>query len=128
MTEKDKVINFLTLKMKECEKTITKRKRKNKTIKILYYSLIASAIIGNSIVVVLSSITVPPLSITCISAAVGILTAFSVKFHLRTKKHKLEKNIQELAKIKDRLDYIISCNGDITEEECSEILSHFRFL
>lgn len=126
--KKDKLTHFLTLKMKECEKTITKRKRKNKNIKILYYTLISSAIIGNAVIVILSSLTVPPIAVTCVSAMVGILTALSIKFRLRATQHKIEKNIQELAKIKDKLDYIISCNGNITEDECDEILSHFRYL
>jgi len=47
---------------------------------------------------------------------------------LRGKKDKLERNIQELNKIKDRLDYIVSCNGDFTEEECNKILEEFRIL
>jgi len=46
----------------------------------------------------------------------------SVKFNLQDRKNTLERNIQELNKIKDRLDYIISCNGDVSEEECKEIL------
>lgn len=125
---KDKVKHFLTLKLQECENIIKKRKRKNKIIKILYYTLISTSIVGSSIVVILSSLTIPPLYAACISAAVGILTALSVKFNLQNKKNKLEKNIQELAKIKDKLDYIISCNGDVTEEECNKILNQFRIL
>jgi len=58
----------------------------------------------------------------CISGVTTLWTMLSVKFNLQDRKNTLERNIQELNKIKDRLDYIISCNGDVSEEECKEIL------
>jgi len=62
---------------------------------------------------------VPPIAVACISSLGTLTSVLSVKFNLRGKKDKLERKIQKLNKIKDRLDYIVSCNGDLTEEECN---------
>ena len=124
----EKVKNFLQIKLEECQEVIKKRKRNNKINKIIYSVSIVVSITGSSIAVILSSVSVPPIAIACISSLATLTSALSVKFNLRGKKDKLERNIQELNKIKDRLDYIISCNGDLTEEECNKILEEFRIL
>jgi len=71
---------------------------------------------------------VPPLAITCVSSIATLSSALSIKFNLKDKKNKLEKSIRELRKIKDKLDYVISCNGDLTEEKRNGILAEFRVL
>lgn len=123
-----KVKSFLQLKLQECQEVIKMRKRNNKINKILYSTSIIISIAGSSVAIVLSSVSVPPMAIACISGLATLTSALSIKFNLRGKKHKLEKNIQQLNKIKDRLDYIVSCNGDLTEEECNKILEEFRVL
>lgn len=125
---KNKIKDFLSNKLVECDKIIKKRKRKNRNIKRLYISLISISIIGSSIVIILSSLTIPPLVIASVSGLTTITSALSIKFNLQGKKNKLEQNIQQLNKIKDKLDYIISCNGDLTKEDCDNILREFRIL
>ena len=71
---------------------------------------IGTAIVASSVVAVLSSVPVPPLAITCVSSIATLSSALSIKFNLKDRKNKLEKSIQELHKIKDKLDYVISCN------------------
>jgi len=128
MTDNDKVKNFLQLKLKECQNIIDKRKKKNKIIKTVYLTLIGFSVIGSSTVVILSSVIVPPVVIGVVSGMVTLATGVSIKFNLRRRKDKLERSIQELNKIKDRLDYVISCNGDLNEDECNRILNEFRVL
>ena len=111
MTDNDKVKNFLQIKLKECQNIIHKRKKKNKIIKTVYLTLIGFSVIGSSTVVILSSVIVPPVVIGVVSGMVTLATGVSIKFNLRRRKDKLERSIQELNKIKDRLDYVISCNG-----------------
>lgn len=94
----------------------------------MYFSLITTSIVGSSIVIILSSLTVPPLIIASVSGVTTITSALSIKFSLQDKKNKLEQNIQNLHKIKDKLDYVIICNGDLGEEECNEIMKQFRIL
>lgn len=128
MDYRNKVKEFLSSKLGECERIIAKRKRKNKSVKILYISLITTSIVGSSVVILLSSLTVPPIAIGCVSGLTTITSALSIKFNLQDRKNKLERSIQNLQKIKDKLDYVISCNGNLTNEECDEILKQFRIL
>jgi len=126
MAHNDKVKNFLQIKLEKCQEVI--KKRNNKINKIIYSVSIVVSITGSSIAVILSSVSVPPIAIACIPSLATLTSALSVKFNLRGKNDKLERNIQELNKIKDRLDYIVSCNGSLTEEECNKILEEFRIL
>jgi len=128
MTSNEKLKKFLQLKLEECQKLIARRRRKNRLIRIIYLASIGTAIVASSVVAVLSSVTVPPLTITCVSSTATLSSALSIKFNLKDRKNKLEKSIQALHKIKDKLDYVISCNGDLTEEKCKEILAEFRVL
>lgn len=128
MTSNEKVKNFLQIKLEECQDVIRKRKRNNRINKILYSVSIVVSMAGSSVAAILSSVSVPPVTIACISGLATFTSALSVKFNLGGKKDKLERNIQELNKIKDRLDYVISCNGDLSEEECNKILDEFRIL
>jgi len=128
MTSNEKLKKFLQLKLEECQKVIARRRRKNRLIGIIYSMSIGTAIVASSVVAVLSSVPVSPLAITCVSSIATLSSALSIKFNLKDRKNKLEKSIRELHKIKDKLDYVISCNGDLTEEKCKEILAEFRVL
>ena len=112
MENNEKVKNFLQLKLNECKEVIKKRKRKNMIINIMYTTSISISIIGSSIAVILSSIAIPTTAIACVSGVATLSSALSIKFNLQNRKNKLEKIIQHLNKIKDKIGYIISCNGD----------------
>ena len=124
----DKLKIFLSSRLNDCEQLIVKRKRKNKLIKILYYSLITSSIIGNSVVIILTSVSLPPLSVLIVSGVTGVLTTLSVKFNLQGNKSKLISNIQKSNMLRGKLDYVINCNGDMSKEECDAIIEEFSKL
>jgi len=63
-----------------------------------------------------------PLIIPILSASAGLTTALSVKFNLQDKKQELDKTIDQLDKVKRKVDYVISCNGDFTQAEYREII------
>jgi len=128
MTSNEKIKKFLQLKLEECQRVIARRKSKNRLIGIIYLASIGTAIVSSSVIAILSLESVPPLAIACVSSLAALSSTLSTKFNLKDRKNKLEKSIQELHKIKDKLDYIISCNGDITEEECNRMLDEFRIL
>ena len=90
-THNEKVKNFLQIKLEECQEVIKKRKRNNKINKIIYSVSIVVSITGSSMAVILSSVSVPPIAIACISSLATLTSALSVKFNLRRKKDKLEK-------------------------------------
>lgn len=126
MVNSEKLKKFLAKQIEECEAVIKKRKRKNKIIKSIYITTVTISMIGGTIVVILSSISIAPIAIACISGLSTLLSGVSLKFNLENKKNKLDKNIQDLNKIKDKLDYVISCNGDLSDDECKKILNEFR--
>jgi len=108
---------FLENKLDECKALIKKRKRKYKIVKILYISLITSSVVGNSTVLVLSAVKVPPAVVLCLSAMNTITTTVSLQFNLGDLESKISDNIRKLNIIKDKLDYVVSCNGNLPKEE-----------
>ena len=121
----DKVKSFLALKQSEYEKKIIKYKRKNRIIKVLYAkSMIIS--ITSSLVISTSMLGIPAIIITILGATGALSTSLSLKFNLKGTKNKIEKTITNLNKIKSKLEYIINCNGDLSEDEYLEILKEFE--
>jgi len=91
----------------------------------LYISLITLSIVGNSTVLVLSAITVPPAVVLYISAINTITTSVSIKFNLGDLESKISDNIKKLNVIKDKLDYVVSCIGNLSKDESDAILYEF---
>jgi len=116
---------FLENRLDKCKALIEKRKRKYKIVKILYISLITLSILGNSTVLVLSAMTVPPAVVLCLSAMNTITTNVSIKFNLGDLKGKISDNMRKLNIIKDKLDYVVSCNGNLSKDESDAILNEF---
>ena len=122
----NKLKDFLTRKLNERQTIIAKFKRKRKIIKILYYSTTISSIIISAILAAIcTSVAVPPIAITILSLTSGILTAISIKFNFKDKNNQLCREIDKIKKLNQKLDYLISCNGNLSNTEYSQILSEF---
>ena len=117
---------FLTKKLQESENYIKRKNRKVKIVKILYYSSTISVIIISSILAVTTATTILPIAVTIILPIISaILTAISVQFNFKTQSKKHQAELQKLNKIKTRLDYVVNCNGDLTEKIYDDIISEF---
>ena len=127
-THKEELRKLLNDQLQECKQTIGKRKRKIKLIKITFYSLIATATIGSSTVVLLSSFFAPSLVIGVLSTIVTLSTVLSVKFNLEGRMKKLGENLQVLNGLKNKLAYVTACNGNLTEHEYKIILESLQSL
>ena len=124
----DKVKEYLSRKLNDCKRKLIKLKRKKKIIKILYITTVVSSIIISTVVVTLTSvISVPIIVITVLSAGSAILTGISARFNFQNKKVEINSLIDKLNKIQSKLDYVISCNGDLKQTEYEEILKEFNF-
>ena len=75
----------------------------------------------------IAGLSVPPVVIPVLSITSGVLTGLSAKFGFQDEKEKLNKEFSHLNKIQNTLDYVVSCNGDLTKEKYQEILSEFNF-
>ena len=124
----EKIKLYLERKLQDCRNELIKLKCKRKRIKILYVSTVVSSIIISTVVVSLTSmVSMPIIVITGLSASSAILTGVSARFNFQNKKVEINNWIDRLNKIQSKLDYIISCNGDLMQKEYQEILREFNF-
>src|SRR5206468_7005586 len=124
-----KAKEYLIRKLEELQKKVVKLKRKRKLIKILYYSSITLSISLTGVMTTLSGFVGLPLYvIPVLSTSTGILTGLSAKFNLQNKKIEINKTIDKIHKIQEKLDYVISCNGDFKEEDFQHIISEMTIL
>jgi hypothetical protein len=122
----DKVKQHLSKKLEDCQQKLKKLERKRKVTKILYIVTILLSIVTSSTVTVISSITIVPVMVVPILSAFGaIITAISARFNFNEKKSEMKVAIEKLYKIKSQLDYLIRCNGNLSETEYEEILKNF---
>ena len=124
----EKVKQYLERKLKDCRNELIQLKRKRKRIITLYVTTVVSSIIISTAVVSLTSlVSVPIIVVTVLSASSAILTGVSARFNFQNKKVEINNLIDRLNKIQLKLDYVISCNGDLTQNEYKEILREFNF-
>ena len=125
----NKAKEYLTRKLDESKIRISKLKRKRKVVKILYYSSVISSVTLSALISALAGLTlIPVYIIPIISILSGILTALSAKFSLENKKIEINRVIQKIHKIQEKLDYVISCNGNLTKEDFQQIIREFTIL
>jgi hypothetical protein len=91
----------------------------------LFTSTAGGSIIISVVLASISSLALPPIVIPILSITTGILTGLSAKFNFQDNKDKLSKEIQRLDKLQNKINYVISCNGDLTEEQFNQIISEF---
>ena len=125
----NKAKEYLTRKLDESKIRISKLKRKRKVVKILYYASIISSVTLSALISALAGLTlIPVYIIPIISIISGILTALSAKFSLENKKIEINRVIQKIQKIQEKIDYVISCNGNLTKEDFQQITREFTIL
>ena len=124
----EKVKEYLERKLSDCKNKLIKLKRKKKRIKILYVSTVVSSIVISTVVISLTStIAVPIIVVTVLSASSAILTGVSARFNFQNKKVEINNLIDRLNKLQAKLDYVVSCNGDLTKQDYHDILKEFNF-
>jgi hypothetical protein len=67
----------------------------------------------------------PTFIITSLSTVGAISTAISTKFNLKNKKEQLNDMISRLERLQQQMNYVITCNGDLTENESNKIVKEF---
>jgi hypothetical protein len=122
----EKLKEFLTKKLSDSQVTIKKLKRKRTIYKMLFITTASSSIVISVALASISSLTVPPIVIPILSITSGILTGISAKFGFQDKKEILSREIRKLNKIQNTLDYVISCNGNMTKEQFQQIIAEFQ--
>ena len=120
---------FLDNKLKDCEAKIKKMKRKRKVVKIIYGSTIVISVSVSTLAATVSGSfclpLLPTIIITSLSTVGAIATAISTKFNLKNKKEELNNMISRLERLQQQMNYVITCNGDLTEKESNDIVKEF---
>ena len=75
-----------------------------------------------------SFVSLPIFVIPILSTSSGILTGLSAKFNLQNKKIEINKTLEKIHKIQEKLDYVITCNGNFAEEDFQQIISEITIL
>jgi len=128
-TISEKLREYLDRKLNDCRHELIKLKLKKKRIQILYIStVVLSIVISTTVVSLMSFVSVPIIVITVLSASSAILTGVIARFNFQIKKVEINNLIDRLHKIQTKLDYVISCNGNLTQTEYEEIFKEFNFL
>ena len=127
--KREKVKLFLNDKLKDCEYKIKSMKRKRKRVSIIYGTTIVISVTVSATTVAVSGMFALPLLptavITTLAAVGAISTALSTKFKLKSKKTELNNMISRLDRLKQQINYVMMCNGDLTESESSDIIKEF---
>ncbi len=122
----DQVKQFLERKLNESQIKIKKLKRNRKIIKILYVGTTVTSILISTVLASISALSIPPMVITVLAITSGFLTGISAKFNFHDKRIIINREIDQLNKIRSKLDYVISCNGNLTAEKCEQIMKDFN--
>ena len=127
--DNDKIKLFLSNKLNECEAKIKEVKRKRRIVKIIYGTTIIISISVSTVTAAVSGSfalpLLPTIIITSLSTIGAISTAISTKFKLRSKKTELNNMITRLDRLKQQINYVVTCNGDLTEHELKNIMKEF---
>ena len=124
VTPSEKTKLYLTKKLNEIEQKIKKTKKKKKILQVIGGVVILGSMTSS---VLIASLVFPPIAVTSLSITSAILSGISMKFNLTGKGRKISKLMEKLNKLQIKLDYVISCNGDLTETEYQTILRDFNF-
>ena len=118
----EKTKEYLQRKLESTSNKIKNQKRKKRLTQILSA---ATAILSIIISAVVASVVLPPVAISIMCASSAILTGVNLRFNFQNKTLELKNLIDKLNKVQTKLDYVISCNGNLTETEYQDILKDF---
>ena len=111
----NKAKTYLTAKLNESKRVLIKKKRKRNILKGIYYTTTISSIILSAITAV--TITgLPMVAATILPIFSAILTGLSIQFNFKDRQEKINKEVKKYNLIKSKLDYVVNCNGDLTDE------------
>src|SRR6266568_4725527 len=123
MSQSEKLKSLLENKESQCNSKIKKLKRRMKIIKIISVSISVTTILILSILA--STLVLNPFVISILSIIGTFLTAVDYRFKFQNKSFEKKQLIEKLTKIQNKLEYINSFNGNLTEQQYEEIFKEF---
>ena len=123
-TPSEKTKLYLTKKLAEIERKLKRSKKKKVIIQTIGSILIIGSMTAS---ILISSLAFPPLVVTSLSITSAIMSGASIKINFSAKSKKISKLLTKLNHLQIKLDYVVSCNGDLTEAEYQSILRDFDY-
>ena len=123
-TPSEKTKLYLTKKLSEIEIKLKRTKKKTVIIQTIGSILIIGSMSAS---VLIASLAFPPLVVTSLSITSAIMSGLSIKLNFSAKSKKISKLLAKLNQLQIKLDYVVSCNGDLTEAEYQSILRDFEY-
>lgn len=123
LTLTDQLKSYLLKKMDISNKKIKTLKRKKKIYRSVFVCCTGTNIVLCAIIATLSAATTTYSDVISIFSVVNaVTTGLMATFKIHDKKEKLKIEIRKLKNIQSKLEYVISCNGDLTDEEYNRII------
>ena len=123
-TPSEKTRLYLTKKLAEIERKLKRSKKK----KVIIQTIGSILIIGSmSASVLIASLAFPPIIVTSLSITSAIMSGASIRMNFSAKSKKISKLLTKLNKLQIKLDYVVSCNSDLTEAEYQSMLRDFDY-
>ena len=124
ITPSEKTKLYLTKELSEIEIKLKRMKKK----KIIIQTIGSILIIGSiSSSVSIASLVSPPLVGTSLSITSAMMSDLSIKMNFSAKSKKISMLLTKLSQLQIKLDYVVSCNGDLTENGYQSILKDFEY-
>ena len=124
LCEKAKV--FLENQLHDYEDKIRKLKRKRKSVKVFFVIFVATSIVCSTLCASLVGFAIPPVVPCVLSTTAALCTSLSTRFKLKRKQNELKHTIDQLDKVKRKIDYIVACNGKFSEKDYKQIVGSLR--
>ena len=121
----DKIKDYLERKLNESKIKIKKLKRKRKINTVLIITTVGFSLIISAVIATMSVSIIPPVAITILSMASMLLTGVNARINFQDRQIQITREIEKLDKIQAKIDYVVSCNGDLTKEEYQQIRNEF---
>ena len=124
ITPSEKTKLYLNKKLSEIEKKLKRTKKKKLIIQTIGIILVLGSMTAS---ILISSMAFPALVVMSLSITSAIMSGASIKLNFSSKTKKASKLLEKLNKLQIKLDYVVSCNGDLTEAEYQAILKDFEY-
>ena len=124
VTPSEKTKLYLTKKLSEIETKLKRMKKRKIIIQTIGSILI---IVSMSSSVLIDSLVFTPLVVTSLSITSAIMSGLSTEMNFLEKSKKISKLLTNLNQLQIKLDYVVSCNGELTESEYQSILRDFDY-
>ena len=123
---REKIKNFLRCKIEEMKKEIKCLKLKNLAIQCIHGGLITISIGSAAILTIIAPLGATVILIGLVSGMAAISASIIMKLELKKKHKKLNNMIGQLNILKDKLDYELECNCNLSDEKCKNLLKDYR--